>query len=87
MEGCLNLRAKRIIRVGSIISTSLSALVFTYWLLSVYSPTVVHIWKHVFPKGSNNPYTVGEFFGTGFYKYYLRHGAQVKNIQNESCKY
>ena len=30
------------------------------------------------PKGSNDRYTVGEFFGTGFYQYYSRHGAHVK---------
>ena len=33
----------------------------------------------MFPKGSNDHYTVGEFFGTGFYQYYSRHGAPVKN--------
>ena len=33
----------------------------------------------VFPKGSNDRYTVGEFFfSTGFYQYYSRHDAQVK---------
>ena len=32
----------------------------------------------MFPKGSNDRYTVGEFFGTGFYQYHSRHGAHVK---------
>ena len=71
-------------RVRSIISTGLSALVFSfyrYWLLPVNSPTVVHIWKHVFPKESNDRFTVGEFFCTSFYQYYSRHGAQV----NKKC--
>ena len=36
--------------------------VVRYWLLPVNSPTAGHIWKHVFPKGSNDRYTVGEFF-------------------------
>ena len=60
---------------------------YRYWLLPVNSPTAVHIRKHVFPKGCNDRYTVGEFFSTSFYQYYTRHSAQVKNIQNESCKY
>ena len=32
----------------------------------------------MFPKGSIDLYTVIEFFGTGFYQYYSRHGAQLK---------
>ena len=36
--------------------------VVRYWLLPVNSPTAGHIWKHVFPKGSNDRYTFGEFF-------------------------
>ena len=51
---------------------------FCYWLLPVNSPIAVHIWKHVFPKGSNDSYTVGEFFGTSFYQYHSKHGAQVQ---------
>ena len=67
---CLNLRVKRIIqmffRVGSIGSVLVYQHWFLpvvpYWLLPVNSPTAGHIWKHVFPKGSNDRYTVGEFF-------------------------
>ena len=51
---------------------------YWYWLLPVNSPTAVHIRKHVFPKGNNDRYTIGEIFGTGFYQYYSRHSAQVK---------
>ena len=28
--------------------------------------------------GSNDRFTDGEYFGTGFYQYYSRHGVQVK---------
>ena len=69
-----------------IIGTGLSALGF----IPVNSPTAVHIRKHVFPKGSYDRYTVGEFFGTGFYQYYI-HGAQVKKtfktkVANIKCR-
>ena len=64
-----------------LVGTGLSALAFT-------SKLPVNIWKHMFLKGSNDRSTVGEYFGTGFYQYYSRHGAQVKkNVQNESCKF
>ena len=68
--GCLNLRVKRIIQMFHFGLVVLSVLVYRhwllpvvrYWLLPVNSPTAGHIWKHVFPKGSNDRYTVGEFF-------------------------
>ena len=73
-KGMLNLRVKHIIPmscfgIGSnyqywFISTGF----YRYWLLPVNSPTAVHIWNHVFPKGSNNHYTVGEFSVTVFIK-------------------
>ena len=52
-----------------------------------------HCWGAWFPKGSNDRYTVGEFFfSTGFYQYYSRHDAQVKNktlktkVANTKCR-
>ena len=68
--GCLNLRVKCIIQMFHFRLVVLSVLVYRhwllpvvrYWLLPVNSPTAGHIWKHVFPKGSNDRYTVGEFF-------------------------
>ena len=66
-KGVLNLRVKRIIPISELI-----------WLLPVNSPTSVDLRKHVFPKGSNDRYTVREFLGTGFYQYFSRHSAQVK---------
>ena len=58
--------------------------VVRYWLLPVNSPTAGQIWKHVFPKGSNDRYTVGEFFQYRFLPILFK---LKKNTQNESCKY
>ena len=88
-KGCLNLRVKGIIPNWYPIGNIRSVLVYRHWLLPVdrywllpvnspYSGSKLKV-KHVFPKGSNDRYTVGEFIGTGFYQYYSRHGAQVKN--------
>ena len=80
-KGCLNLRVKRIIPMLHF----WSVLVYRHWLLPVNSPWIS---ENTFLKGSNDRSTVGEYFGTGFYQYYSRHGAQVKNnVQNESCKF
>ena len=69
-KGVLNLQVKRIILISKVI---ISTGFYQYWPLPVNSPTAVHLRKDVFPKGSNDGYTVGEFLGTGFYQYYSRH--------------
>ena len=71
-KGVLNLRVKRIIQMSCFWDGSnyrywfISTGFYRYWLLPVNSPTWMHIRKHVFPKGSDDCYTVGEFFGTVF---------------------
>ena len=99
--GCLNLRVKRIIQMFHFGLVVLSVLVYRhwllpvvrYWLLPVNSPTAGHIWKHVFPKGSNDRYTVGEFFQLRFLPIFFktRCASKKKNtlktkVANTKCR-
>ena len=75
-------------RVGSIISTGLSALAFTSSSVLAFTGKLISE-NTCFPREVMIAILLGSFFSTGFYQYYSRHGAQVKktHTQNESCKY
>ena len=40
----------------------------------------------MFHKGSNDRFTVGEYFSTSFYQYYSRHGAQDKKHSKQELQ-
>ena len=75
-------------RVGSIISTGLSALAFTSSPVLAFTGKLPYSGSYLKTRVSHT-ILLGSFFSTGFYQYYSRHGAQVKktHTQNESCKY
>ena len=77
-------------RVGSIISTGLSALAFTSSPVLAFTGKLPYSGSYLKTRVSQREVMIaillGSFFSTGFYQYYSRHGAQIKKKTHTHSK-